>query len=642
MANKKKERNTTRKIPVFKVEEKRDNQVKSLSDYKPAIAKMYQDEAGKPLDLTKLDKRKKSKKITYLKIIGLLLLLFAVSLAGFFVFFRDKKFKEGDVVLKITASENIASGEEATLTVQYLNQGQAYLGNLELSVTYPDGFTYKNSEPEADNTYNQYWKLGNLGVGKAGEVKITGQIRGEVGSTKSFTAKLNYKPSNFNATFSTETSFSAVITSSIITLEIEGAKNVIPDKEVSYKIKYKNEASDALEKLRIIAAYPEGFTPASANPAFSENKDTWQIDRLEAGNSGEIELKGVFSGEAGDLKELKIKVGLINTEGEFSPQVEKSLLVLLISPELNLTEKINALAENQAVNLGDTLAYSLLYKNNSDLEIMDLSISMELDSKLLDLESLTDELKGKIKDNVITWNKEQISGLASFKPGEEGEIAFKIKLKDKLALAGSEDKNFQIMSKFKGKSVSLESLGGGALEVESNTIALSVNSQADLQAEARYYSEENEALGVGPLPPQAGKTTAYRIFWYLTNTSNELNTVKVVTTLPEDIYWTVQNKAVSAGDLTFDPVTRQVTWSINKVPVGTGQILPQLSASFEVSITPKESDVGNVKILTDKTSLTAADSFTLASLTASADSLTTDLKNDISAQGKGTVAASQE
>jgi hypothetical protein len=322
--------------------------------------------------------------------------------------------------------------------------------------------------------------------------------------------------------------------------------------------------------------------------------------------------------------------------------VEKSLLVLLISPELNLTEKINALAENQAVNLGDTLAYSLLYKNNSDLEIMDLSISMELDSKLLDLESLTDELKGKIKDNVITWNKEQISGLASFKPGEEGEIAFKIKLKDKLALAGSEDKNFQIMSKFKGKSVSLESLGGGALEVESNTIALSVNSQADLQAEARYYSEENEALGVGPLPPQAGKTTAYRIFWYLTNTSNELNTVKVVTTLPEDIYWTGQNKAVSAGDLTFDPVTRQVTWSINKVPVGTGQILPQLSASFEVSITPKESDVGNVKILTDKTSLTAADSFTLASLTASADSLTTDLKNDISAQGKGTVAASQE
>lgn len=642
MANKKKEKNTTRKIPVFKVEEKRDNQVKSFSDYKPAIAKMYQDEAGKPLDLTKLDKRKKSKKITYLKIIGLLLLLLAVSAAGFFVFFRDKKFKEGDVVLKISASENIASGEEATLTVQYLNQGQAFLGNLELSATYPDGFTYKNSEPEADNTYNQYWKLGDLGVGKAGEVKITGQIMGEVGSTKSFTAKLNYKPSNFNATFSTETSFSAVISSSIIGLEIEGAKNVILDTEVSYKIKYKNEATEALEKLRIIATYPEGFTPVSSNPAFSENKDTWQIDRLEAGNTGEIELKGKFSGEAGDLKELKIKVGLLDAEGKFSPQVEKSLLVLIISPELNLTEKINTLSSNQAVNLGDILTYDLRYKNNSDLEIKDLTLSMELDGKLFDLPSLADELKGKIKESTITWTKEQISGLASFKPADEGEITFKIKLKEKLTLSGSEDKNFKIMSKFKGKSVSLESLGGGALEVESNTITLSINSQADLEGEARYYSEENEALGAGPLPPQAGKTTTYRIFWYLTNTSNELNTVAATTTLPEDIYWTGQNKNVSAGDLNFNPATRQVTWSINKVPVGTGQILPQLSASFEISITPKVSDVGNVKILTDKTSLTATDSFTLASLTAFADSLTTDLKNDISAQGKGTVAASQE
>ncbi|MFH1367343.1 MAG: hypothetical protein ABIH38_05205 [Patescibacteria group bacterium] len=641
MANKKKEKNSTRKIPVFKVEEKRDNQVKSLSDYKPAIAKMYQDEAGKPLDLTKLDKRKKRKKITYLKIIAVLLLLLAVTLAGFFVFFRDKKFKEGDVILTISGAESIASGEEATITVKYQNQGQAFLGNLELSLTYPDGFTYKNSEPEADNTYNQYWKLGNLGVGKAGEVKITGQITGEVGAAKSFTAKLSYKPSNFNATFTTEASFSGTITSSIISLDIEGAKNVIPDKEVSYKIKYKNEATEALEKIRIIAVYPEGFTPGSASPDFSEGKNTWQIDRLEAGNTGEIEIKGEFSGEAGDLKELKIRVGLLDLDGDFSPQVEKSLLVLLISPELNLTEKINDSDQNQAVNLGDTLTYYLLYKNNSDLEITDLSVSTELDSELLDLESLSDEFNGKIKEDTITWTKEQISGLASLKPGDEGEISFKINLKDKLALSGSEDKNFQVESKFKAKSVSLESLGGGSLEVESNTIMLKINSQVSLEGEARYYSEENEALGSGPLPPQAGKTTAYRIFWYLTNTSNELDTVTVVATLPEDIYWTGQNKSVSAGNLTFNAATRQVTWSVNKVPVGSGQILPQLFASFEVSLTPKTADVGYIKILIDKTSLTATDSFTQASLSASADSLTTDLKSDISAQGKGTVAESQ-
>jgi hypothetical protein len=93
--------------------------------------------------------------------------------------------------------------------------------------------------------------------------------------------------------------------------------------------------------------------------------------------------------------------------------------------------------------------------------------------------------------------------------------------------------------------------------------------------------------------------------------------------------------------LTFDPASRTVTWSINKVPVGTGQIYPQLSASFEVSTTPQAADVGYPKILTDKTNLTATDSFTGASLTTSFDSLTTDLINDINAQGKGLVIEAQ-
>ncbi|MFA5070699.1 MAG: hypothetical protein WC528_05470 [Patescibacteria group bacterium] len=643
---KKKVKDFTRQIPVFKVEEKkeeekRDNQVKSLADYKPAIAKMYQDKDGKPLNLTKLEKVKKGKKSFYLKIIGLLLLLFAVSLAGFFVFFRDKKFKEGDVALNVTGVSRVASGEEITLTVQYLNQGQAFLGNLELSVTYPEGFTFKSADPEADNTYNQYWRLRDLGAGKGGEVKITGLLMGEVGSQKSFSAKLSYKPSNFNSTFNTETSFSTAISSSNIGLEIEGGSRVIPEKETTYKIKYKNDSSEALERIRLVAVYPDGFTPASANPNFSEGKNTWQIDRLEAGNTGEIELKGVFVGAAGDMKEIKFTVGLIGPEGEFNPQVEKSLLVLLISPELTLELKINGSDENAAVDPGETLTYYLLYQNNSDLELKDVTLTLELDDKLLDFSTFADDLKGKVSGQSITWTKDQIDLLSSLKPASHGEITFKINLKEKLALNGSEDKNFQFISQFKGQSSAIEGLGGGSLAAESNAVTLKVNTVAELNCETRYYSEENEALGTGPLPPVVGQTTTYRVYWYLTNTSNELLNVTVVSTLPADIYWTGQNKVLSAGDLSFAPATRQVTWTVNKIPVGTGQIYPQLSASFEVSTTPVAADGGFVKILTDQTNLQATDSFTEQTIKANCDSLTTDLKNDINAQGKGIVTQSQ-
>ena len=641
MAKNKKEKNTTRKIPVFKVEEKRENQVKAPADYKPAIAKMFQDEAGQPLDMSKLEKVKKNKRGLYLKIIGFLIVLLAVSLAGFFVFFRDKKFKEGDVVLEISGAENVAAGEETTLTVQYLNQGQAFLGNLELSLTYPEGFTYKSSEPESDNTYHQYWKLGNLGSGRGGEVKITGQIIGEVGAAKPFTAKLSYKPSNFNSTFESEASFSANISSSIIGVEIEGAKRVIAEKETTYKIIYKNDSTEALEKIRIIVVYPEGFSAKSAEPNFFEGKNVWQIDRVEAGNEGEIKLTGIFSGQPNEMRELKFQVGLLDSQGKFNPQVEKTLLVLIISPELTLDLKINGSSENQPLTLGEILTYYLKYKNNSDLEIKDLSLTANLSNEFLDFSTLADDLKGKVIEDKITWMKDQIPGFASFKPGEEGEITFKIEVKDKISLSGSEDKNFTLTSQFAGQSASLEELGGGTLTAVSNKIEQKINSQIGLSGEARYYSEENEALGSGPLPPQVGKTTVYKIFWYLTNTSNELTTVTVTTTLPADIYWTGQNKVLSAGDLTFDSVSRTVTWSINKVPVGTGQIFPQLSASFEVSTTPAAADVGYPKILTDKTNLSATDSFTAAALAASFDSLTSDLKNDINAQGKGLVIEAQ-
>ena len=179
------------------------------------------------------------------------------------------------------------------------------------------------------------------------------------------------------------------------------------------------------------------------------------------------------------------------------------------------------------------------------------------------------------------------------------------------------------------------------MTVESEEITVKIMSTLTLSCEARYYSEENEKLGSGPLPPEIGETTAYRIYWYLSNTTNEVTDVQVKASLPEDIYWTGKEKTISAGTLEFDPLTRIITWSINRVPVGTGQVYSQLSASFEVSATPGVVDLGLIKILTDKATVTGLDSFTEVDLTDFYDSLTSELTNDIYGQGKGIVVNSE-
>ena len=413
MAKKKKSQNVTRKIPVVKVDEKRSDQVKPVKDYKPTISKMYSDEKGEPLNLTNLKKATKNRRSLYIKIIIVLIFLFGAAVAGFFIFFGDSKFKEGDIVLTISGPENTSSGDEVIYTVKYHNQGKSFLGNVELTLNYPEGFTFKESIPESDNTYNQYWQVGDLGSNKRGEVKIIGQLVGEVGMTKNFEAKLSYKPSNFNSLFETSTTFATLIDDSIIDLTIDGAKQVIADNETTYKIKYKNDSTEALEKLRIIVTYPDNFSFISSAPETYEDDNVWQIERIEAGNKGEVEIKGKFSGQAGEMKEIKVEVGLIDASGNFSPQVRESLLILLINPELTLIMKINSLTEDITAATGETLTFHLNYQNNSDLEITDLELTATLVSEQIDWNSLDDDLEGEVADGSITWKKEQIEKLES-------------------------------------------------------------------------------------------------------------------------------------------------------------------------------------------------------------------------------------
>jgi hypothetical protein len=109
--------------------------------------------------------------------------------------------------------------------------------------------------------------------------------------------------------------------------------------------------------------------------------------------------------------------------------------------------------------------------------------------------------------------------------------------------------------------------------------------------------------------------------------------------LPTNVYWTGQNVGRDAGDIAFDAASRTVTWTINKVPAGTGARLPALTAHFEVSITPTADQIGNDVVLTDQATVAATDSATSQALTSTLPSLTTDVPNDPQAGGEGKVVA---
>ena len=168
--------------------------------------------------------------------------------------------------------------------------------------------------------------------------------------------------------------------------------------------------------------------------------------------------------------------------------------------------------------------------------------------------------------------------------------------------------------------------------VNSNTIITQVNSDLALENEARYFAEDGTKIGDGPLPPRVGQTTTYRVIWTVTNTLHELLSVKAATILPLDVSFGAVGR-VSQGTLLYNPDTREVSWTLQRLQTTT----PKATIEFSVVVTPTKEAVGKILPLTGDMTLASRDKATGALLTIKKSSVNTALDDDEFGRGKGVV-----
>ncbi|MFC1662674.1 hypothetical protein ACFL04_00725 [Patescibacteria group bacterium] len=569
-------------------------------------------------------------------IISIVALVFIVSLLGFFVFQWGANQFTGDLVnISFEGSQNVSSGDTVTIKINYQNNESVPLGNASLVMQFPTGFTVRQTSMEPVNQAGNSWDIGNLSSGKSGSLTITGQLVGEIDSTHTFNAKLVYKPANFNATFETDDDFVVTITTSIINLELDGPTKIAPDIEAKYKLTYISTSESVLENIRISPQLPTAFELISSSPELNEEK-SWTVERLTKSESGSFEITGKFTGDIGDTVELVFDVSIIDDEGFAQKQLTYTQLILLVGGDLSLSFKVNDSDVNNVVEHGDDLTYQLIYANNTEFVLENVSFSVEFDEAILAWDELIDSNGGNLDGKKINWNKDNISALTDLKPGAEGTIEFTIPIRTNLTIDTEKDINFSVVSMASGNVGGVKDGAGLTISVPTSTIESKIASNFNLSAEARYYTEEKEKLGAGPIPPQAGKKTTYRIIWLISNNSNDVRDVSVSAELPSDVKWAGE-KELSAGNLTYNESKRTVTWTINEAPAGSGYYLSSLSASFEVSITPTTKDVGDIMLLTDVITAEGTDVYTQTTRKSTVSKLTTELTTDTFGQGKGVV-----
>ncbi|PIS05146.1 MAG: hypothetical protein COT81_02725 [Candidatus Buchananbacteria bacterium CG10_big_fil_rev_8_21_14_0_10_42_9] len=622
-------------------------QNKNKPQSKPAsnIASLYRDKDGTLPDISKLDMRPKNRLRNILLPAALILIIvLGIGWLSTILFRSGGEYRGNSVEVEFFGPEEITSGDEVTFTLRYSNLEKVSLNNVELVLRYPGAFTFKESKPVPSNDFQNSWNIGTLAAGESGKIEIVGTLVGEIGEIINIDSSVTFEPENFGSTFKETDTFSTQITDTLLELTIEGPQETVPEKQITYTIKYLNNSDHDLENLQIRADYPLGFVFQSAEPDPSverfaseteeiQTNNFWHIESLDKLEEGEIKITGGYLPDNDVTKEFSVKFGFLRDE-EFAIQQEKTFVTKLVKHNFVLDLIINGSDLDQAINFGNTLNYTIGYNNLGNQTLSDVVIVMNLDSEIIDWESISDNLGGQIDEEsgTITWNKDVLPQLAAIGPLAQGGINFALRIKNFDELDRQSDE-LSVVSTAVANLGRIDNVESG-VEVRSSDIKNSINTQVELRAEARYFNQDNIAVGSGPIPPVVGQKTTYRVYWLINNSFHRIQNVEVKTVLPDNVEF-ADKFLVSTGELVYSSTDNEVVWSIGNIP--ENKSFDEVNVWFDVILTPTSDQKGKIASLTNPVTLTATDAVTNSLVSTAVEAITSNLFNDPQASGKGIV-----
>ncbi|RMD52062.1 hypothetical protein D6827_00795, partial [Candidatus Parcubacteria bacterium] len=542
------------------------------------------------------------------------------SWGGFFVYQKYFQNQNNEYFLiSLDTPEEKISGETTDITILYSNPTNIPIASLTIDLNVPSGFLINNFSKEPTDPEKLIWQIGTLPANSNDSITISGIWLASVPSQTPIQAYANFRPSNFNSEF--EKIATAYITTdkSALSIKLEGDEEGTPGEINNYTITLTNDSNFTWQNAQITLDLPDGFYLENSEPPLTSHDGeppVWTIDSIESKEITEIKFSGSFAGDIEDFQYFTANLYLI--KGREKIQLAEAQTFTDIVPSgANIKLVANGNSDIATVNPDDKLRVALSYTNTSDTEIDDAKLLLDFQSnESLPINWSDASLDGGVitRDGII-WNPDTIGIIQS----QESKL---LNLVFPIDFGINDGDTFKLVASATYNNTT----------IKSSPITIKINSDISLKAEARYYNQQGEKLGNGPLPPIVGESTTYKIYWRLDNSIHDLENIIVKATLPPTAQWS-QQKSTDLGDISFNQETNEVTWKIKNLPSESSDI----TASFAVTITPEDNDINSFVKLLSSTKLTATDTETNAQLTSATNSLTTDLITDEYAQDKGLV-----
>ncbi len=596
-------------------------------EIKKELRSIYVGADGKMPDLSTLTRDTSGLTRTLLKVVVFLFAISALAWAGFFLFTNGLFQDNESLTLTIDGPQTAVSGEEVSYTIRYENTGNVPVAALSAKLNFPSTFHIYSTIPETTSGEDE-WTIGSVTPGSDGAITVNGVFLSEVPSSQRIQALFNYKPANFSSEFQDLVSQKVDIDDSVVALSLSGPEKALAGDEAEYIINLQNMSTDPVYNLRVTPALPIDFSLTTTDPEILEGESYWTVDVLEPGELKALNMNGTYTSTASGEQTVSASVGFVD-ESLVLTQSSENVLTDILGGSVGFSLIVNGSASDQTAEVGQILRLSIDYENNSDQSIKDLSFELSItgDGDLpIDWEnaSMSD---GLLSGSTLTYNSTTHEELAELAPTDEGVIDLSLPVFDSLTENATDSFTINL------KAVLSEVAGISSVrEIDVTPIVVSLNSDTSVGAHARYFSTGGTSIGTGPLPPVVGETTSFRVYWNINNALHALDDIELMTTLPQDVTW-LENADKDIGDITYDATTRQVTWTVSKLPTD----VESAGAWYEIAVNPAEHDVGTFMKLTNTTSFTATDTVTNTELSDTLDILTTELSNDDFAAGLGVV-----
>jgi len=548
-----------------------------------------------------------------------LLIVAATMLGGSIFFFFWTPGLTDQIDLKISlGNSHIKNGQNVKMIISYKNRSKYYLHQSILGVHLPNGFIVdREKTPSSTFRTDSTFDLKDLSPGSSGQVEIYGRLWVVPKQDETITALLSYLPENSKYKEQKLGNFLLNLSDNILSSSLQITTTSFANNRVPFVYKFVNTSEDKLDGLKFNINFA-GRTVNLPNTTLQNITLEKNGEKLITGEVTMPAQPGKYNLTASVSANINNhEINILNTQASietFSPQVTISF---------NPDNQPTFVEPNQIIE------GTISWKNNGNFEINNTNIRLNFNPSVVDIQKTAKENGFKIDKKTILITSLQRTALSSIKNNDSDQFKIKIYLLPKFNLAGTENASLEIQPYFEGQ---LKDLTRETFSIAGQPTLIPLATELEINSEARYYSNEGDQLGRGPLPPKTNETTKYWIFIRISNTSNAVRDAYFYANLPSGIEFTGKQSVSIGSALTFNPANRTVTWNHYELPPNS-----QTGLYFEVAATPTINEIGKNITLVKNISFSATDKNTGKQFSLQKDTINNILPNIDMGSKKGSL-----